>query len=93
MSKNALEDIKKYYTMESTALGRGAFGKVFKAVSLTDKSFQVAIKVLNKKNMSKNDIKEINGEVQILNQLDHPNIVKYFEVYEDKKLLYIVMEY
>lgn len=43
--------------------------------------------------MSKSDIQEINSEVNILNELDHPNIVKYYEVYEDKKSLYIVMEY
>ena len=33
------------------------------------------------------------NEVSILNNLDHPNIVKYFETYDDKKYLYLVMEY
>jgi calcium-dependent protein kinase len=28
-----------------------------------------------------------------LNTLDHPNIVKYYETYEDVKYLYLVMEY
>ena len=32
-------------------------------------------------------------EVQILNKLDHPNIVNYFETYDDKRYLYLVMEY
>mmetsp|Transcript_39669 Transcript_39669/g.45549 ORF Transcript_39669/g.45549 Transcript_39669/m.45549 type:complete len:113 (+) Transcript_39669:32-370(+) len=93
MSEDALEELKKFYEVEDTTLGKGAFGKVFKAQSLTDKNFQVAIKMLNKKNMSDNDIKELGSEVQILNQLDHPNIVKYYEVYEDKKNLFLVMEY
>lgn len=93
LSKNALDDLKKYYMIDTSALGRGAFGKVFKAESITDHSFEVAIKVLTKKHMSKTDINEIYSEVQILNSLDHPNIVKYYEVYEDKKSLYIVMEY
>lgn len=48
MSKDALVDLKKYYKLESTALGRGAFGKVFKGESLTDSNFLVAIKMLNK---------------------------------------------
>ena len=28
----------------------------------------------------------------ILSTLDHPNIVKYYETYEDQKYLYLVME-
>ena len=31
-------------------------------------------------------------EVAILNQLDHPNIVKYYETYNDQKYIYLVME-
>ena len=32
-------------------------------------------------------------EIRILIQLDHPNIVKYYETYEDEKQVYLVMEY
>lgn len=32
-------------------------------------------------------------EVKVLNTLDHPNIVKYFETYDDQKYIYLVMEY
>ena len=35
----------------------------------------------------------VNEEVQILAMLDHPNIVKYIESYQDSQNLYIVMEY
>ena len=33
------------------------------------------------------------NEVALLSNLDHPNIVKYFETYDDKIYLYLVMEY
>lgn len=33
------------------------------------------------------------AEIQILSQLDHPNIVKYYETYESPNYLYLVMEY
>ena len=32
-------------------------------------------------------------EVEVLKKLDHPNIVKYFDTYEDESFLQIVMEY
>ena len=40
-----------------------------------------------------NKLDQIMDEVSILNTLDHPNIVKYFETYDDKKYIYLVMEY
>lgn len=36
---------------------------------------------------------QIVHEVSSLNKLDHPNIVKYFETYNDSKYIYLVMEY
>ena len=35
----------------------------------------------------------IREEIAVLSVLDHPNIVKYVESYEDKRYMYIVMEY
>ena len=35
----------------------------------------------------------IKQEVAILHRLDHPNIVKYYETYDDKRFLYLVMEH
>ena len=33
------------------------------------------------------------SEMKILHQLDHPNIVKYYEMYDDVKYLYLITEY
>ena len=38
-------------------------------------------------------IESIKREIDILRSLEHPNIVKYFETYEDEHFLHIVMEY
>ena len=77
---------------ESTVLGNGAFGKVFLTSNKHDKRLKVAIKVMNKIKL-KEHLDAIHEEVAILNKLDHPNIVKYFETYVDDKYIYLVMEH
>ena len=34
----------------------------------------------------------LKSEVQLMQQVDHPNIVRYYETYNDKKYIYLVME-
>ncbi len=38
------------------------------------------------------EAKKLYNEIEILKQLDHPNIVKMFEFYQDKGNFYIVTE-
>ena len=73
-------------------LGAGSFGKVFLSESTANPDFKVAIKVINKEKV-KDNIEAIKEEVRILSKLDHPNIVKYYETYDDVKYMYLVMEY
>ena len=39
------------------------------------------------------DIYQLMTEIRILYTVDHPNIVNYFETYDDKKYIYLVMEF
>ena len=73
-------------------LGAGAYGKVFLSESQHNSEFKVAIKVLDKQKMKYN-MENIRDEIAVLGKLDHPNIVKYFETYNDVKNIYLVMEY
>ena len=52
----------------------------------------MAIKVISKQKLSKEEIEALHDEVAILQNLDHPNIVKYYETYDDVKFIYLVME-
>ena len=53
---------------------------------------KVAIKVLDKDKL-KMTLSNIMDEIATLNTLDHPNIVKYYETYNDAKYIYLVMEF
>ena len=57
-----------------------------------DPNLKVAIKVLDKAKM-KYELDIVMDEVAVLNKLDHPCIVKYFETYNDAKYIYLVMEF
>jgi calcium-dependent protein kinase len=53
----------------------------------------VAVKLFNKAKLKKEQVARIREEVKILTTLDHPNIVKYYQTYEDTKYMYLVMEF
>ena len=86
------KDFRKKYEYKCL-IGSGAFGKVRLYVDRDSKTFRYAIKTIKKNIFNKHSIESIKREVDILRSLDHPNIVKYFETYEDEYYLHIVMEY
>ena len=92
--QQGVSELKQNYVInnKTKVLGVGAFGRVFMTTNAHDHNFKVAIKVLDKHKLAEN-IECIMEEVEILNKLDHPNIVKYFETYNDTKYIYLVMEY
>ena len=51
-----------------------------------------AVKIINKEKMNEEELIGLQNEVEILTQLDHPNIVKLFEIFEDDDFFYMVME-
>ena len=95
LAKSGTQELKNNYSISSTSkvLGAGAFGKVFLSHNIADPSLEVAIKLFNKTKLTRDQIKRIKEEVKILTTLDHPNIVKYYQTYEDTKYMYLVMEY
>ena len=42
--------------------------------------------------MTEEDRNGLQNEIDILKQVDHPNIVKLHDVYEDEKYFFLVME-
>jgi calcium-dependent protein kinase len=74
----------------SSKLGEGSFGTVQLATSMATQD-ERAIKNILKKKLP--DVKRFAAEIEIHRSLDHPNVVKLFEIYEDARCMYLVMEY
>ena len=52
-----------------------------------------AVKIINKKNLEEEEKEKLLNEIQILKQMDHPNILKLYEFYQDDKRYFLVTEY
>ncbi|TRY87660.1 hypothetical protein DNTS_013609, partial [Danionella cerebrum] len=73
-------------------IGKGNFAKVKLARHvLTSK--EVAVKIIDKTQLNSSSLQKVFREVRIMKLLNHPNIVKLFEVIETEKTLYLIMEY
>jgi serine/threonine protein kinase len=90
-------DPKKYYQWDDVddEIGRGSFGVVYKIKSILFQQIRAMKKIcksgLEKEN-NKNSFDFLN-EIRILRNLDHPNIIKIYEIFEDQNFFYIVTDY
>jgi calcium-dependent protein kinase len=84
------ENIENSYLIISL-LGKGSFGCVYKAQHRLTQTYR-AVKVLKKLNLEVNARNKLLSEVEIMKSLNHPNILKVFEVYEDSVSINIITE-
>lgn len=78
-------------------IGKGGMGSLYLCAPKDDMSSRFAIKALNLSGMSEKSLdatrKRMVREAQMLYSLEHKNIVKVYEAWEDAKRIYIVMEF
>jgi len=71
----------------------GGFGKVYKVRHKVSKNIY-AIKVINKAKIIEHDlVEQIKLEVEIMYKLNHKNIVKLHNHYEDDESFYLILEF
>ncbi|XP_008474184.1 5'-AMP-activated serine/threonine-protein kinase catalytic subunit alpha [Diaphorina citri] len=80
-----------FYDIERT-IGKGNFAVVKLARHRITKT-EVAIKIIDKSQLDPVNLQKVYREVEIMKQLDHPHIIKLFQVMETKSMIYIVSEY
>merc|ERR1719454_648604 len=81
--------ITEFYDMDKKKLGEGSYGSVCKG---TNKSTGAprAVKSISKDQMK--NMERMKQEIEIQASMDHPNIAKLWETFEDHRNLYLVME-
>eukprot|EP01053_Blabericola_migrator_P003658 Blabericola_migrator_1__3657@NODE_2096_length_3280_cov_158_697790_g1327_i0_p1_GENE_NODE_2096_length_3280_cov_158_697790_g1327_i0NODE_2096_length_3280_cov_158_697790_g1327_i0_p1_ORF_typecomplete_len702_score114_12Pkinase/PF00069_25/1_1e71Pkinase_Tyr/PF07714_17/3e50EFhand_7/PF13499_6/3_8e11EFhand_7/PF13499_6/5_7e13EFhand_7/PF13499_6/1_1e14EFhand_8/PF13833_6/0_018EFhand_8/PF13833_6/1_6e05EFhand_8/PF13833_6/5_3EFhand_8/PF13833_6/8_1e05EFhand_8/PF13833_6/0_0029EFhand_8/PF13833_6/2_3e07EFhand_1/PF0003 len=82
--------IRKIFDFQKK-IGAGSFGEVHLVKELRS-GFTRVCKTINK-DQAAVPVEQIEAEINILKQLDHPNIIKIYDVYEDYNSVYIIMEY
>ena len=72
-------------------LGSGAFATVHKAFSKTGGQ-EVAVKVFMKKGMDSDEVANVRQEVKILEECDHPHILRFVSFFDEGQSYYLVTE-
>lgn len=74
-------------------LGKGKFGNVYLARERTSR-FVVALKVLFKSQIEKEGVEhQLRREIEIQAHLRHPNVLRLYNYFHDRKRVYLILEY
>ena len=85
LGKDSLDNYEKI-----SLLGKGSYSSVYKVRNKNTNLFR-AMKVIQKNFQKDND--EILREINILKNMDHPNVMKIYEFLEDEKNYYLIQEF
>lgn len=80
-----------HYEMERT-IGKGNFAVVKLATHIVTKT-KVAIKIIDKTHLDRENLNKIIREIQIMKLLRHPHIIRLYQVLETERRIYLVTEY
>ena len=82
------------YYKEIKTIGSGTYGTVKKVCLKKDPLTVRAMKIIPKDNVVQGvDYIKVLDEITILKKLDHPNIMKIFECFDDEKNIYIISDF
>jgi serine/threonine-protein kinase ULK/ATG1 len=76
----------------TSKLGSGSFAVVYKGYHKTSKT-PVAIKALSLSKLNGKLLENLEMEISIMRQIDHPNVVKLYDIKKTDKHMYLMLEY
>ncbi|KAG8562715.1 hypothetical protein GDO81_015783 [Engystomops pustulosus] len=79
-----------YTVCQHEVLGGGRFGQVHKCVEMTS-GLRLAAKIIKVK--APKDRDEVKNEINVMNQLNHVNLIQLYDAFECKNDLTLIMEY
>lgn len=81
--------IEEVYKIAKKPLGTGAYGIVSKCVH-RETNHERAVKKVPRKKIK--NMERFKQEITILQRLDHPNVLKLYEYFEDERNVYLITE-
>ncbi|KAL4462170.1 hypothetical protein ABPG73_018915 [Tetrahymena malaccensis] len=89
------KQIDKFIVCTNKQLGQGAFGQVVKGFLKDNHAQQVAVKIISLQKVAQdsNFIKLLRREIEILQKINHPNVVKLHYATRTTNNLYMFLEY
>jgi calcium-dependent protein kinase len=72
-------------------IGKGAFSKVYEVRHKITGDIR-ACKYISKKDLKEEELKNLRKEFDFLKNIDHPNIIKIYELFETPNSIYLIME-
>lgn len=90
---DVVKKIKNYTYNERHCIGQGSFGKVYEGRS--NEGLKVAIKRVQQSMVNKDPYlrSSLQTEINIMKKLNHPNIVKLYDVVITNNSIYLIMQY
>ncbi|XP_007548786.1 myosin light chain kinase 3-like isoform X2 [Poecilia formosa] len=83
--------IRNFYTINwQEVLGGGRFGQVHKCVE-NSSGLTLAAKVIKARSQKEKDM--VKNEIQVMNNLDHANLIQLYAAYESRNDIILVLEY
>jgi len=84
-------DVASRYDIDKLQIGEGGYGQVFVATDKEFKDRRVAVKKVTK-TAAKHADEALQREIDIMKELDHPNICKLLAIFDKGRTMFFIME-